>query len=397
MKSEATVQVSAETLTAINERLKSNGGGWIGYLKQSGKDSKYLYTQFYVGKEQKRINTKTNNPEEAYRVLLDNRRRANDGERVLPTEASKLKYENLIENLIDYYRAHYPASLRSRKTEDGTEETFDGKDNLDEFFGGMSITQITAGKIQEYIKKYTKLGYSGATVRRQLSRLQSAFERTKDLDQITANHIPSFRLPKDSEAREGFLDYEDFLVLRRSMPERLRLTITYLYFTGSRMGEVEQINWGMVSKDCTEIHISPSITKTKRGRTVPLVGPLAEIGDALRTARKNFPKAHELVFDLTNFRRMWNRTCHKLGLGVYDESTDNRKYSGLHPHDFRRSAARNLIKAGVPRSTAMMITGHKTEAVFERYNIKDTADAAAALLKVGQYSRGKVAAIKKAR
>ena len=97
---------------------------------------------------------------------------------------------------------------------------------------------------------------------------------------------------------------------------------------------------------------------------------------------------------MKNFCRMWNRTCHKLGLGVYDEKGDNRRYTGLQPHDFRRSASRNLIKAGVPRSTAMLITGHKTESIFERYNIKDTSDAKAALLKVRQYSSGKVAAIK---
>jgi len=48
----------------------------------------------------------------------------------------------------------------------------------------------------------------------------------------------------------------------------------------------------------------------------------------------------------------------------------------------------------VPRSTAMLITEHKTESIFERYNIKDTSDAKAALLKVRQYSSGKVAAIK---
>lgn len=42
-------------------------------------------------------------------------------------------------------------------------------------------------------------------------------------------------------------------------------------------------------------------------------------------------------------------------------------------------------------------TGHKTEAIFERYNIKDNSDAEAALLKVGQYSTGKVAAISETR
>jgi len=51
-----------------------------------------------------------------------------------------------------------------------------------------------------------------------------------------------------------------------------------------------------------------------------------------------------------------------------------RAYSGLTPHDFRRSAARNLIKAGLDRRVAMKITGHKTEHIFERYNIKTTDD-----------------------
>ena len=391
------MQNSAE-LQSLNERLE-RGEGWIGYLftKKDGVKvpSKFLYIQFYAGDEQKRINTKTNDPEEAYRMLFDNRRRVSEGEKVLPNEVARLKYETLIEFLMDYYRDHYPASLRARKAEDGgTEETFDGKDNLDQFFGDMSVNEITALKIQEYIRKYSKMGYKGATIRRQLSRLQSAFERARDLDLITAAHIPSFRLPKDSDPREGFLDLEDFQTLLDAMPEYLRLTVLYIYFTGSRMGEVKQITWGMVSRDCEEIHIPKRITKTKDGRTVPLVGPLEKIAEALREARKKFPKANDRVFNMKNFRRMWNRTCHKLGLGVYDEKGDNRRYHGLHPHDFRRSAARNLTKAGVPRSTAMLITGHKTESIFERYNIKDTADAKAALLKVGQYSSGKVAAIK---
>ena len=73
---------------------------------------------------------------------------------------------------------------------------------------------------------------------------------------------------------------------------------------------------------------------------------------------------------------------------------DNRRYTGLYPHDFRRSASRNLIKAGVPRGTAMLITGLKTESIFERYNIKNTADAEVAHMKVGQYSSKKVAGIR---
>lgn len=44
-----------------------------------------------------------------------------------------------------------------------------------------------------------------------------------------------------------------------------------------------------------------------------------------------------------------------------------------------------MIKAGVDRRTTMKITGHKTEAIFERYNIKTTDDVKDALIKVGQY------------
>ncbi|MGC0773515.1 MAG: tyrosine-type recombinase/integrase [Candidatus Acidiferrum sp.] len=377
-------------LVEINARLKK-GEGWIGYRNIGSGSSKYLYYAFYRDGKQIFLNTKTNDPETAYRQLLASRNLVAEGHRVLPQEASKLKYEDLKQILTDYYREQAPASLYVRKNKLGQpEETFLGADKFDKFFKGLPITQITATRLQDFIKWRRREGDSDATIRRQLGSLRSAFNRAKDLDLITDNLIPSFRLPKDSEPREGFVESDVFEKLRNTLPENLRPTVTFLYYSGQRKGSVKKIVWSMVSANNDEIQMPGRITKNRRPHTVPLVGPLSEIADILIGMRKKFPKPTDRVFDFTNFHWLWNDACDRLGLGKFDRKT--RRYEGLIATDFRRAAARNLTKAGVDRRTAMRITGHRTESIFERYNIKDDKDVKEALIKVGQYKKPAVVA-----
>ena len=92
-------------------------------------------------------------------------------------------------------------------------------------------------------------------------------------------------------------------------------------------------------------------------------------------------------------RKDWYSLCVRSGLGTWltKECPDGKTsthYEGLQMHDLRRSAVKRLVGSGVREKIAMLITGHKTRSVFDRYHIGNDNDLeqAAKLLEPGKVS-----------
>jgi len=103
----------------------------------------------------------------------------------------------------------------------------------------------------------------------------------------------------------------------------------------------------------------------KAARVIPWLFPHLDEDDP--RARSRTDRVGHRIRDP---RKAWESACRAAGL------------PGLLIDDLRRSAVRNMEQAGVPRSVAMKLTGHKTENVYRRYAIVSDADLDSAAQKL---------------
>ena len=348
-------------------RRRERGQG--GLVKKAG--SKNWYLLYYdLNGQQHSESSGTANKQEAQRMLTNRLETVRRGGQAM-AEIKKLRYEDIRAGLVANYKAE------GKLTEQRGKLLYSGRQGLlkplDDFFGGMPVTAITTDTLERFVAKRKEDGVSGPSVNRHLALLRRAFNLARQKGKI--QNVPYFPMGKESEPRKGFVEREQFTNLRNAMPENLRPLLTFLYTTGCRFGAATRIQWSWVNLESATIELPAEVTKNDDPLTLPLSTELVAM------LKKEFHNEYKPVFDATNWRKEWNKASVAVGLG---EKTGEEwfQYKGIIPHDLRRSAIRNMIRAGVHQTVAMSISGHKTASVFERYNITDVRDKRAAMAKI---------------
>jgi len=216
-----------------------------------------------------------------------------------------------------------------------------------------------------------------ATLRRELAVLK----RMLRLASPRLARIPLVDMPRVDNARQGFFEEAELQQILSHLPAHARNLVEFLYLTGWRSGEAARLQWSDVDWGRRTVHLQDSKNREPRVFPFKYHPRLAEVLTRQRQLVSDWEREHSSICTavfhwrgrpLHKLRRSWQNACRAAGL------------EGRLLHDFRRTAVRNLIRAGVQQAIAMKITGHKTDSIFRRYLIVDEEPLAQATGAVAQ-------------
>jgi len=314
-----------------------------------------------------RESTKTTDAAEARSKLNERLGEIAKGEYTGPA-ADRITVKELIDGVLTDYQVKGKKDVRCARIK--------ATKHLAPFFAGKTAHGLKTADVKGFIKKRQGEGASNGEINRELALLKRAFNLAIQEEKITRKpHIP--RLEEDN-VRQGFFEPWQFDALLPKLPDYLKPALTFAFYTGWRVqSEILPLTWDRVDLDAHTVMLYRGTTKNKRGRLIKLPQVLFDILD--RQWQDHLAQHPECPFvfhkngkRMLSFYKAWKRACQEAGL------------SGKLSHDFRRTAVRNLVRAGVPERVAMMITGHKTRDVFERYNIVSDGDLEEAARKIDE-------------
>ena len=240
--------------------------------------------------------------------------------------------------------------------------------NIRPFFGKIRAQRLTTDLMDRYREKRKGEGRSDATANRELSILRTSFHNARKRTPPKVLVVPYFPIVAETNIRKGFLSDEQHDKLLVELPDELKPLFVTGYITGLRRGEITSIQWPQVDFEAGLITLGKGETKNDEARSVPILD--GDMRDLLEAAKKDhdaqwpnspwvFSRGGERIID---FRWAWDEACKRAGV------------PDLNFHDLRRTAVRNMRRAGIPQVIRMKISGHKTDSMERRYNIVDAED-----------------------
>jgi integrase len=248
--------------------------------------------------------------------------------------------------------------------------------NVKPVLGSLLAARFGAQHVRLFVEKRRQAGASNSTINRELAIVRRGFRLGVQEDLPLVHRQPVIPGLEEDNARQGFIAREQYERLLEHLPENLRALFVCGYHTGARKNELRRIKWDQVDFDAWVIRLSAGQTKGKQARTLPIYG---DMQSWLHKQQESAPVRNPYVFHgqhgcpVDNHMLGWAEACERAG------------FRGLLFHDLRRSAIRNMKRAGIQDVVAMKISGHKTRSVFDRYNIVDESDVSGAAEKLEQY------------
>jgi integrase len=270
------------------------------------------------------------------------------------------------------------------------------------FKPARKAAELTTADFDAYRKRHSRT-LSHRTINHRFTLIRAAFNLELKRTPACVSKVPYIPMVSVNNVRDGFLEYDDHLTVLAELPASLKALFVVAFHSGCRKGELLNMRWADV--DWKNHIIRLPKTKNGRKRNLPFWG---SVEAHLKTQKARMEAAEHIFFwmaedcvlsathgglrttpgtPIQDFRAAWAnaiKRAHEANRNVPAE---------LLFHDLRRSAIRVMVQeAGIPEAQAMLISGHETRAILERYNVVSLKNVQDAGGKLDAWSKGRESA-----